>query len=174
MPVLAGWLAAAAAHAAFSTTVPVSQQSASSIAVSLFPLALKLDQANLFLTDPQVLFLDSERVGIRVTFQAYDHRPEEGIALSETGLATLSARVSYYRPTRQVLLHEARLEQLDFDRDNATARHFARVLSAAWTEEATDPIRTDLPPHPYLMPFRNNIDDIHYDGRNISLVLAYQ
>lgn len=142
--------------------------------MSLFPVALKLDQANLFLTDPQVLFLDSERVGIRMTFQAYDHRPEQGIALSETGLAMLSARVSYDRKTRQVLLHEARLEQMDFDRANATAKHFSRMLRAAWAEKATDPIRSELPPHPYLIPFQNNIDNIIYDGRNISLVLAYQ
>ncbi len=174
MVLFAAIMLAGAARAAFNTTVPVTEESASSIAVSLFPVALTLEQTNLFLTNPQVLYLDSERIGIRAALQAYDHRPEQGIAISETGTAMLSGRVSYDRAARQVLLHDARVEQLDFDRRNAAAQRFSRELQAAWNAQVTNPIRTDLPPHPYLLPFRDNIDDIRYDGRHISLVLVYQ
>lgn len=162
------------AHSAFNTTVPVSEQSASSIAVSLFPVAVALERANLFLTNPQVLFLDRQRIAIRASFQAYDHRPDEGVALSETGLAMLSGRVAYDRAARQVLLHDARVERLAFDRDNDTTRHFSRLLLRAWSQEVPNPIRTGLPPHPYLTPIKDNIDNILYDGTHISLVLVYK
>jgi hypothetical protein len=35
-------------------------------------------------------------------------------------------------------------------------------------------MRTEIPPHPYMLPFRNNIQNISYDGRNIILTLSYQ
>ncbi len=162
------------ARAAFDTTVPVSEESASSIAVSLFPVALTLEHTNLFLTNPQVVFMDSERIGVRATLQAYDHRPAEGIAISETGRAMLSGRVSYDRATGQVLLHDPRVEQLEFDRRNGATQRFSRELRDAWAAQVTNPVRTELPPHPYLAPFRNNIDRIAYDGRQISLVLVYR
>jgi hypothetical protein len=174
MPVYGALLLISLATAAFNTTVPVSEESASSIAVSLFPVAVKLAQTNLFLTNPRVVFMDSERIGIRASLQAYDHRPAEGIAISETGEAMLSGRVSYDRATRQVLLHDARVESLAFDRTNAATRRFSRELQAAWSTQVTNPIRTELPPHPYLAPFRNNIDQIVYDGDHLSLVLVYQ
>ena len=150
------------ARAGFSTTVPVTEASASNIAVSNFPLALALDQLRLLLTEPQVEFLTPTRIGIRVNFQAYDHRPEEGIALSETGLAMLSGRVAYDRQAREILLHDARLEELAFDRDTETARQFTGLLRSAWSEKVANPIRSALPPHPYLQPFKDNIDDILY------------
>lgn len=174
IPVLAGLLLLNTAHAAFNTAVPVSEESASSIAVSLFPVSLKLERTNLFLTSPQVVFMDSERIGIRAAIQAYDHRPAENVAISETGRAMLSGRVSYDRTTRQVLLHDARVEKLEFDRANAATRRFSRELQSAWSKQVKNPIRTELPPHPYLAPFRNNIDNIAYDGKQISLVLVYQ
>ena len=174
IPVLAGFLLLNTAHAAINTTVPVSEESASSIAVSLFPVSLKLERTNLFLTSPQVVFMNSERIGIRAILQAYDHRPADGVAISETGRAMLSGRVSYDRTTRQVLLHDARVEQLDFDRANAATQRFSHELQSAWSTQVTNPIRADLPPHPYLAPFRNNIDNIADDGKQISLVLVYQ
>lgn len=161
------------ARAGFSTTVPVTEASASNIAVSNFPISLALDQVKLLLTEPQVKFLTPTRIGIRVNFQAYDHRPEAGIALSETGLAMFSGRVTYDRQARQVLLHDARLEELVFDRKTETARQFSSLLRLAWSENASDPIRTELPPHPYLQPFKENIDNILYDGHHISFVLVY-
>lgn len=174
LPLLAGLALTGASQAAFNTAVPVSEQTASELAASLFPVSVKLEQANLFLTAPRVLFIDSSRIGIRATFQAYDHRPDEGVALSETGLATLSGRVSWDRNAREVLLHDPRIEQLAFDRDNGATRHFSQVLADAWSGQVTNPIRSALPPHPYLTPFRDNIGDILYDGVHLSLVLVYQ
>lgn len=173
LPFLLALSLASAGTAALNTTVPLSAQSATGMAVSLFPVALKLDGANLFMTEPQVLFLDSKRLGIRSRFQAYDHRPAEGIAVSETGTAMLSAEVDYDRATRQVMLRNMLVEELQFDRNNAATRNFATVLRTAWSREVANPIRFDLPPHPYLLPIKDNIDDISYDGQYISLILAY-
>jgi len=160
-------------HAAFTTAVPVSEQLAGDMAVSNFPVGLALEDFKLLLSDPQVRFLGPERIGLGVAFQAYDHRPAEGIAVSETGRAMLSGRVAYDASARQVLLHDPLLERLEFDRDNAVTRQFAGQLQTAWSERVTNPIRSELPPHPYLQPFKANIADIRYDGSHISLVLVY-
>ena len=167
------WLLAAAVHAAFTTTVPVSEQMAGDLAVSNFPLALALGEFKLLLTEPQVLFMGPERIGLGVSFQAYDHRPAQGIAVSETGRAMLSGRVAYDAAAREVLLHDPRLEQLVFDRDNSVTRQLSSQLQAAWSDRVSNPMRSELPPHPYLQPFKSNIVDIRYDGSHISLVLAY-
>lgn len=170
---LAGLWLSALVHAAFTTTVPVSEELAGDVAVSSFPLALALDDFKLLLTEPQVMFLTPQRIGLGLSFQAYDHRPAEGIALSETGRAMLSGRVDFDASTREVLLHEPELERLEFDRDNATARRFAKQLQAAWSQGVSNPLRSALPPHPYLQAFRASISDIRYDGSHISLVLVY-
>ena len=176
---MTSWLAALAliavvASAAITTTVPVTEESASNIAVSMFPVSLKLDKTNLFLTEPQIVFVDRERIAITTRLQAYDHRPEDGVALSETGSGTLSGRVSYDRASREVILHDPVLEQLQFDRKNPTTDQFARELRDAWSEITEEPIRSELPPHPYIATFREHIDDILYDGKHISLVLVYR
>ena len=171
--IVCGFCSVMPARAGFSTTVPVTEASASNIAVANFPLALALDQVKVLLTEPQVKFLTPTRIGIRVNFQAYDHRPEKSIALSETGLAMLSGRVAYDRQSREVLLHDARLEELAFDRDNETARKFTGLLQSAWSEKVSNPIRSALPPHPYLQPFKDNIDNILYDGSHVNFVLVY-
>ncbi len=166
-------LGTATARAAFNTTVPVSQESASNLAVSLFPVSVKLDQTTLFLTNPRVIFLDAERIGVETAIQAYDHRPEEGVAISETGQGMLSGRVAYDRTSGKVLLHDARVERLSFDRENAATRRFSTELRDNWARTITNPVRADLPPHPYLLPFRDNLAEIRYDGKTIDLVLVY-
>ncbi|TDG15980.1 hypothetical protein E2F43_07080 [Seongchinamella unica] len=172
-PVFVGFWLASLVHAAFTTTVPVSERLAGDVAVSNFPVALALEEFRLLLTEPQVLFLGPERIGLRVAFQAYDHRPAQGVAISETGQAMLSGRVAYDAGAGEVLLHDPRLEQLNFDRDNAVTRQFTDLLRAAWSDRVSNPMRSTLPPHPYLQPFKANITDILYDGSHISLVLAY-
>ncbi|RLQ21767.1 hypothetical protein DWB85_10795 [Seongchinamella sediminis] len=173
MALLAGLCLTGAVYAAFTTTVPVSEQLAGDVAVSSFPVAVAVDEFKLLLTEPQVMFLDAERIGLGVRLQAYDHRPAEGIAVSETGRAMLSGRVAWDAGSREVVLHEPLLEQLVFDRENSVTRQFSGLLQAEWSQRVSKPIRSQLPPHPYLQPFRGNIADIRYDGRHISLVLVY-
>lgn len=167
-------LAAGRTNAVTGATVPITAELGTNIAGDLFPVTIKLSQGNLFLTEPALLFLDPQRVGMRVRFQAYDHRPQLGIAVSETGSAQLSGALGYDPVNRQVLLLDPRIDKIEFDGSNDATRRFLAEMQAAWAAQVTNPLRSVLPPHPYLLPIRNNIQDLTYDGKNIVLTLAYE
>lgn len=162
------------AHSGFGTQVPISAELGTSIAVSLFPVTIPLNQGKVFLTKPSLLFLDDERLGMQVTFQAYDHRPQQGIALSETGRARVSGVLGFDPVTRQVLLQRATLDKVEFDRSGEVSEQFSAQISATWQAQITDPIRSELPAHPYITPIKENIEDISYDGQNITINLVYR
>ena len=161
-------------YAGIGTTVPVSAESGTSIAANLFPVTVELNNGNLFLTDPVVLFLDDRRIGMRVRFQAYDHRPAQGVAISEMGRALISGELDYDPATRQILLREPAIDKLEFDQDSAVTRRFFAELKAAWAAQVADPMRAEIPPHPYILPFKEHIQDISYDGKNINLKIVYE
>ena len=167
-------IGAGTVFSAVGTSVPISATLATAIAADLFPVSLKLNKGNLFLTNPVVLFLENGRVGIRVRFQAFDHRPAEGIALSETGQATFSGIPGYDAATQKILLTDPNMDDVEFDHSNDATRNFLQQINSVWSAQVTNPIRAEIPPHPYMLPFRNNIENISYDGRNIILTLSYQ
>lgn len=156
------------------TSVPISAGLATGIAADLFPVTVKLSQANLFLTNPVALFLDDGRIAMQVRFQAYDHRPAQGIAISEMGQATFSGILGYDSGTRKILLTDPAIEALDFDQENAVTQHLLSEMNTTWSAQVTNPIRAEIPPHPYLLPFANNIQNLSYNGKNIILTLSYQ
>lgn len=166
-------LIAPAGFAATGTSVPISAGLATGIAADMFPVTVKLNNGNLFLTDPVALFLDNGRVGIQVHVQAYDHRPTQGIAISETGRARFSGVLGYDSSTRQILLLSPKIEELKFDRSNAATQSFLSEINSAWSAQVTDPLRAEVPRHPYMLPFRNNIQGLSYDGSNIVITLSY-
>lgn len=159
--------------AAIEATLPVSAQLGTSITADLFPLLLTLEQGKLYLTEPQLLFIDSQRISLQVRFQAFDHRPEEGIAISERGTARVSGVVDYDRSTREVLLHDPQIDNIEFDRDNALTQDILAQLNSAWSSQVNNPVRSEIPPHAYTLPFRDNIEAITYDGKAISFKVAY-
>ena len=161
------------AHSATGTVVPISAELGTSIAGDLFPVTVKLTHGNLHLTTPVLLFLDEERIGMQVRFQAYDHRPAENIAISETGSALISGKVGYDSATREILLYNPQIDTLKFDRDSTVTRRLFNQLKTDWSAQVTNPIRTMLPPHPYLIPFRNNIQDLSFNGSRINLTISY-
>lgn len=168
------WLAAAViAEAAIETSIPISADTGTSIARELFPVAVKLPTGNLYLTDPSLLFLDKQRVGMQIRFQAYDNRPLEGIAISEMGRAVISGKIGYDPSTRQILLHDPHIDKFEFDRQSAVTQRLSTELNAGWSVQITNPIRSDLPPHPFLLPFVGNIKNIFYDGKSINLALMF-
>lgn len=156
------------------TTVPISAGLATGIAADLFPVTVKLNQANLFLTDPVALFLDNGRIAMQVRFQAYDHRPAQDIAISEMGRATFSGILGYDSGTRRILLTDPAIEALEFDQDNAVTQRLLSAMNTTWSAQVTNPIRAQIPPHPYLLPFANNIQNLSYNGKNIILTLSYE
>ena len=155
------------------TTVPVSAEVGTGIAANLFPVGLKFDALNLFLTGPGLVFIDEQRLGMRARLQAYDHRPAEGIAESEMGWVLFSWKLGFDPDSRQVLLHEPSLDTIEFDRDTDSSRLFHAKLKAAWSARVSDPIRSEIPPHPYVLPFKDNIRDLSYDGQAINIAVAY-
>jgi hypothetical protein len=167
-------LAAGGISAATSTTIPISAELGTSIARDLFPVTIKLGQGNLFLTEPALLFQDQQRVGMQVRFQAYDHRPQLGVAVSEMGRAQLSGTLGYDPVNRLVLLLDPRIDEIRFDKNNDATRRFLAEMHSAWSTQVANPLRSALPPHPYLLPFRNNIQNLSYDGESITLTLSYQ
>jgi len=160
--------------AGIRTTLPISAELGTSIAREQFPVTVALPKARLFLTEPTLVFIDRERIGIQVRFQAYDHRPEDGVAISETGHATFSGELDYDAAERNILLHKPRIDRLQFDRKNADARSLQQELQTAWSAQITDPMRSELPQHPYLLPFRENIEDLSFDGDNIIISVNYR
>jgi hypothetical protein len=162
------------AFSGIGTTVPISAELGTGIAADQFPLTVKMDQGKLFLTEPRVLFIDNKRIGIQVRFQAYDHRPAEGIAVSEMGRAQFSGELGYDPGARQVLLHKPKIDKLEFDRDSQVTQRLLGELQATWAEQVTNPIRSELPQHPYVLPFKENIQDLSYDGKSINLSIFYE
>ncbi len=158
-----------AAQNASTSTLTVSQDLANLITTTQFPLGLTLARGKVFLSKPSMLFLPQPRIGLAVKFQAYDHRPAQGIALSETGRAQISGVLDYDPTIRRLLIRDPQLEQLVFDRDNAASAQFRQDMEATWAQQVTNPIRTELPQHPFLMQLRRNLLSIGYDGSSILL-----
>ena len=157
--------------AGFGTTVPISVELASAMSGSLFPIALELEPSHVFLTQPQLVFLDEKRIGMVTRFQIYDHRPKLGIALSETGQLFVTGELDYDTQNRLIMLRQPKLEKLEFDRQNKAAKQFTREIKNAWSTLITDPIQSEIPPHPYLSPLKDYLQDLSYDGTSIYLQL---
>ncbi|MCB1694630.1 MAG: hypothetical protein KDI10_07870 [Halioglobus sp.] len=160
-------------YAGFGTTVPVTAETATNIARSLFPVSLKAGDSNLYLTDPVVVFIDDRRIGLQAHLQAYDHRPEQGIAISEEGQAVVSGEVGYDTATKQILLHEPRIDKLVFDTQSEVTKRLRAEVLATWESQVTNPIRAEVPPHPFLTPFKGGIRDVTYEQRSIFILVWY-
>lgn len=161
-------------YAAVGTTVPISASLATQIAKDFFPLTVTLTTGKLFLTNPTALLLENGRVGLQVRFQAYDHRPAQDIAISEMGQAAVSGILGYDPATQQILLADPRIDTLEFDHQSEVTQGFLGEIKNAWSAQVTNPLRADIPPHPYIVPFKNNIQDLSYDGKTIILSVSYQ
>ena len=162
------------ALAAINSVVPISQELATSIAGKLFPAGLDLNTGSLLITAPEVVFVDSERLALKVRIQAYYHRPDLDIAISEMGWAQISGGLDFDRETRQILLHNPSIDTLNFDRQNEASRDFYSDISESWLNQVANPMRTDIPPHPYIILFKDNISSVTYDGQNINVEIAYE
>lgn len=171
---LAALLAAAAVSAGFGSSVPVSAELATNMARSMFPQALALGHVNLFLSEPTVIYPDARRVAVRMRVQAYDHRPEQGIALSEEGVAVLSGGLGYDPQTRQVLLYNPKLDELSFANDNEFTRKVLQGVKSEWQARVSNPVRAEVPPHPYIQPFRSGIKDVRYGEDGIVIDVWYE
>ena len=161
-------------HAAFDTSIEVSSEMGNRLAAAEFPLTLELEPERLFVTQPVLVFMDNKRLGISVRFQAYDHRPAEKVAVSETGDAQFSGELDFDPVTQQILLHNPKLDSLKFDRDTKEAGRLSEKIKKAWQQQVGNPLQADIPPHPYIAAFKDNIRDISYDGEAVRLHISYE
>ncbi|MFT6955717.1 MAG: hypothetical protein ACJAYC_000718 [Halieaceae bacterium] len=162
------------AGAAIDSVVPISERLATSIVSKLFPAALELTTGNLLVTEPEVVFIDRERLALKARFQAYDHRPDQGIAVSEMGWVQISGGLDFDPLTRQILLHNPSIDALNFDRQNAASASFRSDISNNWSAQMTNPMRADIPPHPYVVLIKDTINSVSYDGQNINVQIVYE
>ena len=160
--------------AAINSIVPISAELATSIAGNLFPVGLELNTGNLLITEPEVVFVDSERLSLKVRVQAYYHRPDQGIAISEMGWAKISGGLDFDPEARQILLHNPSIDALEFDRQNKASRGFRSDIAENWSNQVTNPMRTDIPPHPYIIMFKDSISNVSYNGQNINIEIVYE
>ena len=167
-------LCVAKAYSGAETTLPISAELATNIATDLFPLTLSLSKDKVFLTEPRLLFIDNQRVSMQVRFQAYDPRPEEDIAVSEMGQAQISGILDYDQASRHILLHDPRIDELVFDRTSGVTLDMHSEMKAAWSVLVTNPIRSEIPTHPYTLLIKDNIQGLSYNGKSISLKLLYE
>jgi len=86
----------------------------------------------------------------------------------------LSGKLGFDQASREIFLHAPRLDNLEFDRENTATRRFNSEMMAAWFAQVADPIRSEIPPHPYILPFKDNIRNLSYDGNNINISIVYQ
>ena len=175
MGIIGAWAVyASGAYAAFNVSFEVSSEMGNRLAAEEFPLTLKLEPERLFVTQPVLIFMDEKRLGISVRFQAYDHRPAENIAISESGDARFSGELDFDSVAHRILLHNPKLDSLQFDRNTPEAMRLAEKIQAAWKAQVSNPLQADIPPHPYVAPFKENIRDISYDGKAITLHIGYE
>lgn len=161
------------AHPAFDTSFEVSSEMGNRLAADEFPLTLELEPERLFVTQPILIFLDKKRLGFSVRFQAYDHRPAAKVAISETGDAQFSGELDFDPAGRKILLHNPKLDSLEFDRDTREARRLSEKIKKAWQNQVSNPLQADIPSHSYIAPFKDSIRDISYDGETIRLHITY-
>ncbi|NND66424.1 MAG: hypothetical protein HKN19_02445, partial [Halioglobus sp.] len=98
-----------AAYAAIGARVPISADTATAMAGSAFPLTVTMERGKVFLTEPKVSFTDAQTISLQVRLHVYDHRPAEGVALSEMAHAVVTAQPDYDRGKRQILLKNPQL-----------------------------------------------------------------
>jgi len=161
------------AHPAFDTSFEVSSEMGNRLVADEFPLTLDLEPERLFITQPTLIFLDKKRLGISVRFQAYDHRPAAMVAISEDGSARFSGEPGFDPVTSQFLLHNPKLDSLEFDRDTPEARRLSEKIEKAWQEQVSNPLQAEIPSYSYIEPFKDSINNISYDGETIKLHISY-
>ncbi len=175
---LAGGLLASSLLAAATgqgTAIPLPPDVATSIARTQFPMTIPLSGDSLFVSDPVIIYLDPPagsagpgRVGLSVNVQTLHRQPDQSLVASAPGRAELSGELGYDRQTAEILVHRPSIDKLSLD--GAQERD---SIAREWRERITDPVRVPLPAHPYLLPFRQGIQDISVEQGSVVIRVLY-
>lgn len=166
-------LPAVNASAGFGTTVPVTADVATSIAGSAFPQTIALDKNSLYVSEPLATYPDAaattgpRRISLQVNVQILQRQPDQTLVATLPARAQLSGEVGYDRETTQILLINPQIDSLEFDPAETNAEQIRADLNRNWNERITNPLRVDVPAHPYLLPFKQGIRDISFQEQGI-------
>jgi hypothetical protein len=72
-----------------------------------------------------------------------------------------------------VLLYSPRLDQLDFENPGEVTKRLRAEVQAAWDAQVSNPIRAEVPPHPFILPFKDGIQDVTYQKQSIYIQVWY-
>lgn len=167
--VLIYFLLAPACWAELQASLPLPKTLAETLVSGFFPRSIATEQGSLLLKDPSVLFLDDNRLGLRTDLQSTASNvgiKDEDIV---EGAALVSCTIAYDQATAQLLLQAPRLDSLVLYTDDKTAARLRESLQRSWNKQSTDPLRVDLPKHPYLAPFKDGIQDIIVEDEVINV-----
>ena len=168
-------IATRAALAAFGTTVPISVELATSIAATVFPQTVPLRQNSLYVSNPVVFYANPgtatssnrapPRLRLQLNVQSLRRQADNTLKASAPGQAEVSGELGFDATTGQILLINPSIDRLELGSGDPDRRAFREELDKQWNEQVTNPMRIDLPPHPYLIPFRQGIKDIRLDDQ---------
>jgi hypothetical protein len=46
-------------------------------------------------------------------------------------------------------------------------------VQGGWESQVTNPMRAEVPPHPFILPFKEGIQDVTYEKRSIFIQVWY-
>jgi hypothetical protein len=172
-------LFASSASAAFATTVPLSEESANSIASSLFPRAHTLERGRLYISKPLIWYPQPHstglrRVTLRVNLQILEQKPGQPLVATAPGLAEISGELGYDADTMQILLGDPRLDRLDFSVLGSQEAEVTKLIYQEWEREVTNPMRFEPPSHPFLIPFMHGIRNISLEDEGIVIEVVIE
>jgi hypothetical protein len=171
-------LLTAPSSAGFGTTVPVSAEAATNIAGSLYPRTIALDNGSLFVSQPVVSYPGEgsgpARISVRVNVQVLRRQSDQSLVASAPGLAQVSGEIGYDRKAAQILMTNPRIDDLVFDASEPGAEQLRADLLRQWGERITNPMRIEVPGHPYLLPFKQGIRDISLRDESIIVEVLFE
>ncbi|MEP0202414.1 MAG: hypothetical protein ABJ084_06485 [Halioglobus sp.] len=159
--------------AVFGTTVPISAELATNIANSVFPQTVPLRENSLYVSNPVVLYTSpdankasgqaSPRLRLQLNIQSLRRQADNTLKANAPGQAEVSGELGFDPITRQILLINPSIDSLQLGPGDLDGQALREELDRQWAEQVTNPMRIELPAHPYLIPFRQGIKDIRLD-----------
>ena len=98
---------------------------------------------------------------------------DERERVGEVTLLDPRERAGFDPQTRQILLYNPKIDRLAFVNESAVTKRLRADVQAAWEAQVTNPIRAELPPHPFITPFKDGIQGVTYVNGSIFVQVGY-
>jgi hypothetical protein len=111
---------------------------------------------------------------LQLNIQSLRRQSDDSLKATAPGQAELSGELGYDPDTLQILLFNPSVDKLDLDPRDPNRQALQQELNQQWAAQVTNPMRVDLPPHPYLIPFRQGIKDIRLEQQGIVVDVLFE